>query len=76
MAAAIASDKGVGALLGSAVCDAVGTTVEFLSPGTFCPVTDMVGGGKFRLEVPHFECVAVGNVFVCARLDNLQTIHP
>jgi ADP-ribosylglycohydrolase len=34
-----------GCLLGLAVGDAVGTTVEFSPPGSFAPVTDMVGGG-------------------------------
>jgi len=38
-----------GALLGLAVGDAVGTTVEFKRPGSFPPVTDMVGGGPFHL---------------------------
>jgi ADP-ribosylglycohydrolase/protein-tyrosine phosphatase len=36
-------------MLGLAVADAVGTTVEFKRPGTFEPVTDMVGGGPFGL---------------------------
>ncbi len=39
-----------GCLIGLAVGDAVGTTVEFKLPGSFAPVTDMVGGGPFRLE--------------------------
>ena len=39
-----------GALLGLAAGDAVGTTVEFASPGAFPPVTDMVGGGPFGLK--------------------------
>jgi ADP-ribosylglycohydrolase len=39
-----------GCLIGLACGDAVGTTVEFESPGTFAPVEDMVGGGPFRLE--------------------------
>ncbi len=39
-----------GCLLGLAVGDAVGTTVEFAPPGTFPPVADMVGGGPFRLQ--------------------------
>ena len=39
-----------GALLGLAAGDAVGTTVEFRRPGSFAPVTDMVGGGPFGLE--------------------------
>lgn len=38
-----------GALLGLAVGDAVGTTVEFRPRGTFTPVTDMTGGGPFSL---------------------------
>ena len=39
-----------GCLLGLACGDAVGTTVEFKSRGTFTPVTDMVGGGPFSLR--------------------------
>jgi ADP-ribosylglycohydrolase len=39
-----------GCLLGLAVGDALGTTLEFRSPGSFMPITDMVGGGPFRLE--------------------------
>ncbi len=38
-----------GCLLGLAVGDAVGTTVEFRRRGTFEPLSDMVGGGPFRL---------------------------
>lgn len=44
------TDKFKGALLGLAVGDAVGTTVEFMSPDMFYPVTDMTGGGPFNLE--------------------------
>ena len=43
-------DRYLGALLGLAVGDAVGTTVEFKSRGAFPPVTDMVGGGPFGLK--------------------------
>ena len=42
-------DRVRGAFLGLAVGDAVGTTVEFESPGSFAPLTDLVGGGPFRL---------------------------
>ena len=38
-----------GALLGLAVGDAIGTTVEFQPRGSFTPLTDMVGGGPFKL---------------------------
>jgi ADP-ribosyl-[dinitrogen reductase] hydrolase len=40
----------LGALLGLACGDAVGTTVEFSPRGTFKPVTDMVGGRPFGLR--------------------------
>jgi len=39
-----------GALLGLAVGDAVGTTLEFKRLGTFTPITDMIGGGSFNLK--------------------------
>lgn len=39
-----------GCMVGLAVGDAVGTTLEFKSPGTFEPVTDMTGGGPFNLK--------------------------
>jgi ADP-ribosylglycohydrolase len=39
-----------GALIGLAVADALGTTLEFKRPGTFKPIEDMVGGGPFKLE--------------------------
>lgn len=39
-----------GCLLGLAVGDALGTTLEFKPPGTFKPITDMVGGGPFHLR--------------------------
>ena len=39
-----------GSLLGLAVGDALGTTLEFKSPGTFTHITNMVGGGPFNLE--------------------------
>lgn len=42
-------DQFLGCLLGLAVGDAVGTTVEFKPRGSFAEVTDMVGGGPFGL---------------------------
>jgi ADP-ribosylglycohydrolase len=39
-----------GALLGLAAGDALGTTIEFTSPGDFVPLTDIVGGGPFNLK--------------------------
>ena len=39
-----------GCLLGLAVGDAVGITLEFLPPGSFEPIDDMMGGGPFNLN--------------------------
>jgi len=39
-----------GCLAGLAVGDALGTTLEFTTPGSFKPLTDMTGGGPFRLK--------------------------
>jgi ADP-ribosyl-[dinitrogen reductase] hydrolase len=44
------ADRARGALLGLAVGDALGAAVEFKRPGTFPPVTDMIGGGPHRLQ--------------------------
>ena len=43
-------DRFRGCLLGLAVGDALGTTLEFKRPGAFKPIDDMVGGGPFGLE--------------------------
>jgi ADP-ribosylglycohydrolase len=43
-------DRCIGAVVGLAVGDALGTTLEFKRPGSFTPIDDMVGGGPFNLE--------------------------
>jgi len=43
-------DRYRGCLLGLAAGDALGTTLEFEEPGSFTPLTDMVGGGPFNLK--------------------------
>lgn len=43
-------DRCRGAIVGLAIGDAIGTTLEFRKPGTFDPVADMIGGGPFRLQ--------------------------
>ncbi|MEO2090903.1 MAG: ADP-ribosylglycohydrolase family protein [Gemmataceae bacterium] len=39
-----------GCLLGLAAGDALGTTVEFSSPGSFAPLTGIIGSGPFQLK--------------------------
>lgn len=46
----IIEDRALGALLGLAVGDALGTTLEFTQRDTYRHLTDMVGGGPFELQ--------------------------
>lgn len=50
MSAESIRDRAIGALLGLAVGDAVGTTLEFSQRDTQPRVVDMVGGGPFGLQ--------------------------
>jgi ADP-ribosyl-[dinitrogen reductase] hydrolase len=43
-------NRAAGCLLGLAVGDALGATLEFTSPGLFKPLTEMIGGGPFALK--------------------------
>jgi len=70
-----------GALIGLAAGDAVGTTVEFKSRGTFPPVTDLIGGGPFDLEPGQWTddtsmalCLAE-SLIVCGGFDALDQIR-
>ena len=49
MASSDALDRIHGSLLGLAVGDAIGTTVETMPPNSFEPLCDMIGGGKFNV---------------------------
>ena len=46
----VTKDRAIGALLGLAVGDAVGTTLEFTDRDSYHALTDMVGGGPFGLS--------------------------
>jgi ADP-ribosyl-[dinitrogen reductase] hydrolase len=64
--AASLQDRAAGALLGLAVGDAVGTTLEFARRDAQPPVTDMVGGGPFSLKPGEWTddtamAIALGN---------------
>ena len=47
-------DRAIGALVGLAIGDAVGTTLEFKTRDSYPPLTDLVGGGPFGLEAGQF----------------------
>jgi ADP-ribosyl-[dinitrogen reductase] hydrolase len=68
-------DRAVGALLGLAVGDAVGTTLEFSTRESKPPLVDMVGGGPFGLKPGQWTddtsmalCLA-DSLLACERLD-------
>eukprot|EP00118_Oscarella_pearsei_P028509 m.2319 g.2319 ORF g.2319 m.2319 type:complete len:443 (+) comp8574_c0_seq2:79-1407(+) len=44
------SNRFAGSLVGLAAGDALGTAVEFQRPGSFEELTDIIGGGAFRLK--------------------------
>jgi ADP-ribosyl-[dinitrogen reductase] hydrolase len=71
IAPASIEDRAIGALLGLAAGDAVGTTLEFTMRDTQPPLTDMVGGGPFDLQPGEWTddtamALAVGNSLVKA----------
>lgn len=68
-------EKFEGAMLGLAVGDALGTTIEFTEPNSFEPMKDIVGGGPFDLEAGQWTddtsmalCLAESLV-VCEKFD-------
>ncbi len=44
------TNRYLGSLLGLAAGDALGTTLEFCPPGSFRPISDIIGGGPFGLK--------------------------
>lgn len=74
-------DRAVGAMVGLAVGDAIGTTVEFRQRGTFDPVTDMVGGGPFDLRPGEWTddtsmTLALGeSLIACGGLDERDLLE-
>jgi len=65
-------DKARGSFLGLAVGDALGTTLEFKTPNTFNPITDMVGGGPFRLNAGEWTDDTSMALCVAASLIELE----
>jgi ADP-ribosyl-[dinitrogen reductase] hydrolase len=68
----------MGSLLGLAVGDCVGVHLEFKPPGTFQPVTEMLGGGPFNLKKGEYTddtsmalCLAA-SLIECSGFDALD----
>ena len=76
----VTRDKAIGALLGLAVGDAVGTTLEFKGRDTYHPLTGMVGGGPFNLSPGQWTddtsmalCLA-DSLLACGKVDQRDLI--
>lgn len=74
-------DRALGCLLGLAVGDAVGTTLEFTVRDANPPLTDMVGGGPFRLRPGEWTddtsmalCLA-DSLIACSGLDQRDLMN-
>lgn len=74
-------DRAVGALLGLAVGDAVGTTLEFQPRDSYPQLTDMIGGGPFRLNAGEWTddtamaLALADSLFGKADLDEADLMH-
>jgi ADP-ribosylglycohydrolase len=69
-------DRYRGSLLGLAVGDAVGTTVEFQKPGSFEPLHDLVGGGPFHLQAGQWTDDTSMALCLAESLLTCKQFHP
>jgi ADP-ribosyl-[dinitrogen reductase] hydrolase len=72
-------DKAYGCMVGLAVGDAIGTTVEFKERDTYPHLTGMVGGGPFRLNVGEWTddtsmMLALGQALADHGMDQIQIL--
>lgn len=69
-------DRYRGCLLGLAAGDALGTTLEFRQPGSFEPLTELVGGGPFGLEPGQWTDDTSMALCLAESLVECQSFHP
>lgn len=69
-------DRYRGALMGLAVGDALGASVEFMPPGTFPPLTDMVGGGPHELRAGEWTDDTSMAICLCESLVERDAFDP
>jgi ADP-ribosylglycohydrolase len=73
---ALSRDRVRGCLLGLAIGDALGTSVEFAAPGSFPPLADIVGGGPFNLEPGQWTDDTAMALCMAASLIERQSFDP
>jgi len=69
-------DRYLGSLVGLAVGDALGASVEFSPAGSFEPVTDMIGGGPFDLRPGEWTDDTSMALCLAESLINCGDFHP
>jgi ADP-ribosyl-[dinitrogen reductase] hydrolase len=69
-------DRYLGALLGLAAGDALGTTLEFTNKGSFDPIDDMIGGGPFGLKPGQWTDDTSMPLCLAESLAELKTFDP
>lgn len=69
-------DRFRGALVGLAAGDALGTTLEFKRPGSFTPITSMVGEGPFHLKAGEWTDDTSMALCLAASLVEMQKFDP
>jgi ADP-ribosyl-[dinitrogen reductase] hydrolase len=69
-------ERYLGSLLGLAAGDALGTTLEFEPPGSFEPITAIVGGGPFGLEPGQWTDDTSLALCLAASLAERRTFDP
>lgn len=68
-------DRAIGAMMGLAVGDAIGTTLEFKPRDSYASITDMIGGGPFRLKTGQWtddtamSLALADSLYACGNLD-------
>lgn len=65
-----------GALLGLAAGDALGTTLEFKRRGSFTPLTEMIGGGPFKLKPGQWTDDTSMALCLAESLAEMKTFDP
>lgn len=69
-------DRYLGSLMGLAVGDAMGASVEFCPAGSFEPVTDMIGGGPFDLRPGEWTDDTSMALCLAESLIHCREFHP
>ncbi len=70
-------DRAIGAFIGLAVGDALGTTIEFKARDTYPPITGMIGGGPFGLKPGEWtDDTSMALCLAGSLIANEGSIHP